>query len=79
MSTVPELFGGGDQTPHDSFGVTEVGGYAGTVEQVPAFGEGPDLAEFPGLVIIVVAVGENGVDTERFMAGNTPERTRKGV
>ncbi len=62
MSTVPEPFGGRDQTPHDSFGVTEVGGYAGTVKQVPAFGEGPDLAEFPWLVIVVVAVSENCYD-----------------
>ncbi len=75
---VPELFGGRDQTPHNSFGVTEVGRYAGAVKQVPAFGESPDLAEFPQLVV-VVAVSENGVDTERLVTGNTPKHAKKGV
>ncbi len=79
VSTVPEPFGGRDQTPHNLFGVTEVGRYAGALEQVPAFGEGPGLAEFSGLIIIIIAVGENRVDTEQLVAGNTPEHTRKGV
>ncbi len=79
VSTVLEPFGGRDQTPHDSFGVKEVGRYAGTVEQVSTFSEGLDFAEFPGLVIIVAAVDENRVKTEWLVAGNTPEYARKGV
>lgn len=61
------------------FGVTEVGGYAGAVKQVPTFSEGPDLAEFPGLIVVIIAVGENGINTEWLVAGNTPECARKGV
>ncbi len=82
MSMVPEPFGGRDQTPHDSFGVTEVGGYAGAVKQVPAFSEGPDLAEFPGFIIVVVAVGENGSTQSGSWQEthlNTPGRVCKGI
>ncbi|PBK79342.1 hypothetical protein ARMGADRAFT_1103386 [Armillaria gallica] len=46
-------------------------------EQERSTGVGREYCEHAGLVVI--AVGENGVNTERLVAGNTPERARKGV